>query len=86
MGRRRSAIVTGGSRGIGRAIALALAGEGFDLVINYASNASAAAETQALAEAAGAAAITVKADIASSSDRAALSSGRGSGLGGSTCW
>jgi NAD(P)-dependent dehydrogenase (short-subunit alcohol dehydrogenase family) len=64
--------VTGGSRGIGRAIALALAGEGFDLVINYASNASAAAETQALAEAAGAAAITVKADIASSSDRAAL--------------
>ena len=72
MGRRRCAIVTGGSRGIGRAIALALAGEGFDLVINYASNASAAAETQALAQAAGATAITVKADIASSSDRAAL--------------
>jgi len=70
--KRRSAIVTGGSRGIGRAIALALAGEGFDLVINYATNADAAAEVQKLAEAAGAAAITVKADISSSADRAQL--------------
>jgi NAD(P)-dependent dehydrogenase (short-subunit alcohol dehydrogenase family) len=64
--------VTGGSRGIGRAIAPALAGEGFDLVINYATNADAAAEAKHLVEAAGAAAITVRADISSRADRSEL--------------
>ena len=39
------ALVTGGSRGIGRAIALQLAELGFDLVINYASNQAAAQDT-----------------------------------------
>lgn len=39
------AIVTGSSRGIGRGIALSLAGVGYSLVINYAGNASAAAST-----------------------------------------
>lgn len=38
----RVALITGASRGIGRAIALALARTGFDLVINYAGNQSAA--------------------------------------------
>jgi 3-oxoacyl-[acyl-carrier protein] reductase len=51
------AIVTGGSRGIGRGIGLELAKIGFDLVINYAGNASAAKQTAddcaALARAAG---------------------------------
>ena len=36
------ALITGGSRGIGRGIALELAGIGFDLVINYAGNVAAA--------------------------------------------
>ena len=40
----RNAIVTGGSRGIGRAIALRLARDGFCVVVNYASNAAAALE------------------------------------------
>jgi 3-oxoacyl-[acyl-carrier protein] reductase len=39
------ALITGASRGIGRGIALELAKIGFDLVINYASNASAAKQT-----------------------------------------
>ena len=41
------ALITGASRGIGRGIALALAGSGHDLVINYAGNETAARQTVA---------------------------------------
>ena len=41
----KTAVVTGGSRGIGKAIALRLAKEGYDIAINYASNSDAANET-----------------------------------------
>ena len=53
----RVALITGASRGIGRGIALELAGLGFDLVVNYAGNLTAAqqtaAECTAVAEAVG---------------------------------
>lgn len=46
----RRVLVTGGSRGIGRAICLALARDGFDLAVNYRSNAAAAAEVASAVE------------------------------------
>jgi NAD(P)-dependent dehydrogenase (short-subunit alcohol dehydrogenase family) len=64
--------VTGGSRGIGRGIAVALAAEGFDVVVNYAQNAVAAAAVKAEIEALGVRAHLVQADISISADRAKL--------------
>ena len=46
-------LVTGGSRGIGRAVCLRLVAQGMPIVINYNSNASAAEETKQLIETAG---------------------------------
>ena len=59
------ALVTGGSRGIGRAIALKLAGEGAAVAINYAGNAKAAEEVKVSIEAAGGKAMVVQADVSS---------------------
>ena len=44
----RIALVTGGSRGIGRAVCVRLASEGARIALNYASNAAAAREAQAV--------------------------------------
>lgn len=68
----RAAIVTGGSRGIGRGIVLALAGAGYDVVVNYASNADAAREVGKQVEAAGQRAHLAQADISSAADRERL--------------
>lgn len=60
----KAALVTGASRGIGRAIALALAAEGAQVAINFAGNTAAAEEVKAQIEAAGGKAILVQADVA----------------------
>ncbi|MCK5919529.1 MAG: 3-oxoacyl-ACP reductase FabG, partial [Methylococcales bacterium] len=57
------AIVTGASRGIGRAIALDLAKNGAQVIINYNSNAQAAAEVVAEIEAGGGQALAVQANV-----------------------
>lgn len=58
------ALVTGGSRGIGRAVALRLAARGYTVVINYKSNEDAARETLQAIEAAGGRAELLPFDIA----------------------
>ena len=60
----QTALVTGASRGIGRAVALALAGEGAEVVVNYASSPDAAEEVVAEIQAQGGSAYAIKADVA----------------------
>ena len=60
----RTAVVTGGARGIGRAICRMLGENGAQVAINYERNEPAARETLALLEASGGQAIIVQADIA----------------------
>jgi 3-oxoacyl-[acyl-carrier protein] reductase len=71
---RGVALVTGGSRGIGRGIALALAAGGFDLVVNYAGNRQAAEECLALCAQArpGGRYQACQGDIGATADRARL--------------
>ena len=62
------AIITGGSRGIGRATALAAAARGYKVVVGYASNKAAADEVVAKIESSNGKAIAVKCDVGSEAD------------------
>ncbi|OXM84635.1 3-oxoacyl-[acyl-carrier-protein] reductase [Paenibacillus rigui] len=62
------ALITGASRGIGRAIALTLADAGADVAVNYAGSEAAAAEVVSLIEAKGRKAIKIKADVSSTQE------------------
>jgi NAD(P)-dependent dehydrogenase (short-subunit alcohol dehydrogenase family) len=66
------AIITGGSRGIGRATALAAAARGFRICVGYASNEAAAREVVSSIEVRNGKAIAVKCDVGSESDILAL--------------
>jgi len=64
----KTALVTGASRGIGRAIAERLAKEGFTVIVNYAGNAASAAETVLAITAQGGNATAIQADVANEAD------------------
>lgn len=66
------ALVTGSSRGIGRAIALAMAQAGADVAVNYVSNADAAQETADAIRQAGRRTVVIRADVADSEQATAL--------------
>ena len=68
----KTAIVTGGSRDIGRAVCVKLASEGANVVVNYNSNEADADAALAAIEAAGGKGIKVKADVTKSADVEAL--------------
>ena len=68
----KKALVTGASRGIGRAIALALAAEGADVVVNYAGSEAAAKAVAAEIEAMGRKALVLQADISSNEAATAM--------------
>jgi NAD(P)-dependent dehydrogenase (short-subunit alcohol dehydrogenase family) len=63
----RVAIITGGSRGIGRATAIAAAKRGFRIVVGYASNQVAANEVVAIIERSNGKAVAAKCDVAEES-------------------
>jgi NAD(P)-dependent dehydrogenase (short-subunit alcohol dehydrogenase family) len=65
-------VITGGSRGIGRATALAAAARGYRVVVGYATNKAAADEVVALIEGKNGKAIAVKCDVGSEADILAL--------------
>jgi 3-oxoacyl-[acyl-carrier protein] reductase len=63
---QKVAVITGASRGIGRSIALELAGDGYNLALNYLSNEAAVAQVQALVEERSVESISVQADVSTS--------------------
>lgn len=69
---QRVAIVTGGSRGIGRQIAQRLAADGFSVVVGYAGNKDAADEAVRTIQETGGTAFAARADVADESEVAAL--------------
>jgi NAD(P)-dependent dehydrogenase (short-subunit alcohol dehydrogenase family) len=68
----RTALVTGGAKRIGRAIALALADRGFDIAIHYATSQAEAAATEAEIRVRGRRAVTLGADLAVEAEVACL--------------
>ena len=71
-GEGRSVLVTGGGRGIGRAVSLLCAARGWAVAVNYANDARAAQEVVAAIEAQGGRAFAVRADVASDAEVQAM--------------
>lgn len=65
---KKTAVITGGSRGIGRAICLKLAGQGINIVLNYAGNRESAEQTKVQCEALGASVLLMQGDVSRMED------------------
>ena len=78
----KAILITGGSRGIGRATAILAARRGWSVAIGYARDAAAAAETLAAIEAAGAAGLALRADVAVEAELVALFDAAAARFGG----
>ncbi len=78
----KRALVTGASRGIGRAIALALAAEGADVAVNYAGSEAVAQEVAEVIRAMGRKAVVIQADVASGEATTAMLDNAVAELGG----
>lgn len=72
MSEKLAALVTGASRGIGRAVALELGRLGYGLVVNYATRPEAAEEVVGLVQAAGGRAVAQRGDVGAAPDRQAM--------------
>jgi len=72
MSERRAALVTGGSRGIGRGIAVELGRLGYAVVVNYATRPDAAEQVVAEIAQAGGVAVAARGDVGSADDRRGL--------------
>jgi meso-butanediol dehydrogenase/(S,S)-butanediol dehydrogenase/diacetyl reductase len=80
------AIVTGASRGLGRGIAVALANDGFDVVVGFHRDAAGAGETVDAVEAAGQRAVTVAGDVADAGTAKLLLEAAVTACGGLDLW
>lgn len=78
----KTALVTGGARGIGRAIAMRLAAEGARVAVHYGSSADAAQQVVETIEAHGGAAFAIRADLGVPGDASALWAAFGEHAGG----
>ena len=78
----KTAVITGSGRGIGRGIALALAGRGCNIAVNYFRHREDAEETAAAVEALGVRAAVIKANVAKEEEIRALVDGAAAQLGG----
>lgn len=74
-------LVTGGSRGIGAAICIMAAKRGYDIAVNYQSNADAAGTVVAACEAAGARAVAIQGDMGKDADIARVFADAATALG-----
>ncbi|MFC8823784.1 3-oxoacyl-[acyl-carrier-protein] reductase [Streptomyces sp. NPDC057137] len=81
MTERRIALVSGGSRGIGRAVVTRLAQDGFDVAFCYVSRADAAKETERQAAALGARVLAMRVDVADADESRAFLAATEDGLG-----
>ena len=82
----KKAVITGGDSGIGRAVAIAFAREGADVLISYLNEDDDARETASLVEKAGRKAVLVAGDLADRSTAGRSSTERSRSSAASTSW